>query len=260
MNILVLIKQVPATETPVETLGAGPGQGAGIRWIMNPYDEIAVEEALRIKEAVSGSVTALSFGRDETCDALIKAMAMGVDEAVLIQDDLPGRCRDGMTTTAVLTRAIRRYPFDLVIAGHRAIDDDGYCTGPAVAGMLDIPCISRVIQQRILADAIRCQRIIKGGTQWVEVPRPMLFTAYRGLNTPRYATFPSLKRARKKPVQRLFIEDLGFDRNGFKKSPVQPISMEPLPNSRSGQMMEARTPEQKVGLLVEKLLTQARVI
>ena len=182
MDIIVLLKQVPATESMITAAPDGKRiQTDNLKWVMNPYDEFAVEEALQIKQKQGGSVTVLSAGSDKTAEALRTALAMGADNAVLINDPAAENC-DSLGIAKILAAAVKTMPYDLIIAGMRAVDDDCGIVGGAVAGLLQIPHISMVVKEEITDRVIRCRSTVEGGTVVTEAPLPVLFTTQRGLN------------------------------------------------------------------------------
>jgi len=146
VEIVVLLKQVPATESLIGI--ADDGVSDDIKWVINPYDEFAVEEALQIKEAHGGSVTIISVGPEKTTEAIRTALAMGADKGILINNPAAAGC-DGLSTARILAAVLKETPFDLIVAGQRAVDDDNFQVGPATAEFLSIPNISMVIKQEI---------------------------------------------------------------------------------------------------------------
>ena len=260
MEIIVLLKQVPATESLIVIAEDGVSiKTDDIKWVINPYDEFAVEEALRIKEAHGGSVTILAVGPEKTAEAIRTALAMGADKGILIADSaLEGL--DGLGTARVLAAALKQIPFDLIVAGQRAVDDDNYLVGPATAEFLDIPHISMVIEQEISDQKIKCQRTVEGGTVTLEAPLPVLFTTQRGLNEPRYASLPGIMKAKKKPLERQTLSDIGFDAAQL-GSPLTKIrALKPPPARKAGIMIPGDSPEAKAAELVRLLHEEAKVV
>jgi len=211
VEIVVLLKQVPATESLIGIADDGVSiKTDDIKWVINPYDEFAVEEALKIKEAHGGSVTIISVGAEKATEAIRTALAMGADKGILINDPAAASC-DGLNTARILAAVLKETPFDLIIAGQRAVDDDNFQVGPATAEFLGIPNISMVIKQDIIDSKIRCHATIDGGTVTLEAQLPALFTTQRGLNEPRYASLPGIMKAKKKPIDIKTIADIGLD-------------------------------------------------
>lgn len=260
MEITVLLKQVPATESLIRIAEGGVSiTSDDIKWVINPYDEFAVEEALRIKEAHGGSVTILSYGPEKVIESIRTALAMGADQGILILDEAPGGY-DGLKTARILSAALKEISFDLIIAGQRAVDDDNFQVGPATAELLKIPHISMVIQQEIIDSGIRCRKTIDGGTVILEAPLPALITTQRGLNEPRYASLPGIMKAKKKPIDKKSIADIGLDTESIEKSLTKIIAMKTPPERKGGMMISGDTAQAKAAELVRILHEDAKVL
>ncbi len=260
MEIAVLLKQVPATESLIVIAEDGVSvKTDGIKWVINPYDEFAVEEALRIKEAHGGSVTVISVGSEKTSEAIRTALAMGADKGILISDpDSSGH--DGLHTARILAAVLKEAPFDLIIAGQRAVDGDNYQVGPATAEFLGIPHISMVIKEEITGTKIRCHRTIDGGTAVLETQLPALITTQRGLNEPRYASLPGIMKAKKKPIDIKNVADIKLD-SEHKGGPLTKIvSMRTPTDRKSGIMIQGDSARAKAAELVRILHEEAKVL
>ncbi|MDZ7375438.1 MAG: electron transfer flavoprotein subunit beta/FixA family protein [candidate division KSB1 bacterium] len=200
MNIIVCIKQVPDTETRIK-IGADKKSidPTDINWILNPYDEYAVEEALRIKEKQGNTtVTVISVGPERTTSALRNALAMGADEAVLIKTD---QALDSLATSKALAAVIKDMPYDLILAGKQGVDDDNLQVGPMVAELLNIQCVTYISELKLENGKATVKREIEGGMEIVETTLPALFTAEKGLNEPRYPALRGIMMAKKKIIQ-----------------------------------------------------------
>jgi electron transfer flavoprotein beta subunit len=260
MEIVVLLKQVPATESYIEIADDGKHvKTDDVKWVINPYDEFAVEEALRIREAHKGTVSVLSVGGEKTVDAIRTALAMGADKGILINDPAALSC-DALGTAKILAAALKNMPFDLIIAGMRAVDDDNYLVGPAVAEYLNIPNVSMVIKQEIADGKIRCHRTIEGGTMVVEASLPALFTCQRGLNEPRYASLPGIMKAKKKPIDKKSLSEIGLDSVDTIKPMATIVKMVPPPQRKGGRMIEGEDTKAKVVALIKALREDEKVI
>ena len=256
MDIAVLLKQVPATESIIEIADDGASiKTDGINWVMNPYDELAVEEALQIKSAMGGTVTAITLGPEKAVDALRTALAMGADTAVRI--DPEGRALDGLGVARMLAGELKKGAFDLIIAGHRAVDDDTFQVGPAVAEYMGIAHISMVIAQELADGKIRCTRTIDGGTLVVEAALPALITTQRGLNEPRYTSLPGIMKAKKKPIDTRPLSATGTDAGD---ALVRTIAMRLPPQRKGGRLIDGETAADKAAALVKVLHDEAKVI
>lgn len=259
MDIIVLIKQVPATETMISIADDKKSVNLdNAKLVMNPYDEFAVEEALQIKKANGGSVTILSVGTDKTVEAIRTGLAMGADKGILINDPAASDC-DGIGTAKILAAAIKEMPHDLIIAGQRAVDDDNYIVGPGVAEFLNIPHISFVIKEEITDTAIKCTQTVDGGTTIVEAPLPVLLTTQRGLNEPRYASLPGIMKAKKKKIETKTLADLGLDPSEIAPK-TKILGMNLPPERKAGRMIEGDSAQARAAELVKALREEAKVI
>ncbi len=260
MDILVLLKQVPSTESMIEIAKDGVSiETDDLKWVINPYDELAVEEALRLREAHGGTVTILTMGREKAAEAVRTALAMGADRGVLISDPALESC-DPLSTAKVLAAAAREVPFDLIIAGQRAVDDDAYMVGSAVAEALNIPGITMVIKEEIVENRIKCHQTIDGGVAVVEAPLPVLITTQRGLNEPRYASLPGIMKAKKKPLDSKTLTDLGLDPQAFSAPKMKIVALKSPPERKGGRVIEGETPQEKARELVRILHEEAKVV
>ena len=217
MKIGVCIKQVPHTETRIRIAEDGVSiNPEGVNFVINPYDEYAVEEALRIREAQGGSeVVVLSVGTDKAEEALRTALAMGADRAVLITDEaLRGSDLGG--TATVLAQALAAEGVDLVLCGKQAVDDDCAAVGAMLAEKLGWPQATVATGLDLAGDgaSARATLEIDGGSAVTEVPLPAVVTAQKGLNEPRYPSLPGIMQARRKPLEKKGLADLQVDAAG----------------------------------------------
>ena len=255
-----MLKQVPATESYIGIAEDGVSiKTDDLKWVISPYDEFAVEEAIRIKEAHGGTVTILSVGTEKSVEAIRTALAMGADKGILIDDPIVLEC-DALNIARILAATLKDTPFDLIIAGQRAVDDDNYQVGPATAEFLNIPHISLVIKADIMDGKIRCQRTVEGGTVILESPLPALFTTQRGLNEPRYASLPGIMKAKKKPIDIKTIADIGLNAEQVGRPKTKVISMKLPAEREGGVIIEGDTPREKAASLVRTLHEDAKVI
>jgi len=213
MKILVAVKQVPDTATQVK-ISSDPKaiDTAGITWIVSPYDEFAVEEALRIKEKRGqGEVVAVTLGPDRAKEALRSALAMGCDRAIHVND--PGLATaDTLTTARALAAVVKQEAPQLVLCGRQAIDDDAGAVGAQLAEVLGWPCASWIMEETIDADAktVRVGRQVEGGLEVFDIPLPAVLSAQKGLNEPRYPTLKGIMGAKKKEIKDVKAGDLGL--------------------------------------------------
>lgn len=211
MNIFVCVKQVPDTETKVVPNADGSYiETSSIKWIMNPYDEFAVEQALLVQAANAGStVTVVRVGSVKDTEALRTAMAMGADDSILVEanDNL-----DSYMIAKALKGAIEKSGKtpDLILTGKQAIDDDCLQVPQILATMLNLPSVSVVVGYEGSATDITVKREIEGGALEVYgVKLPAIIACNKGINTPRYASLPGIMKAKKKPLAQYSLADVG---------------------------------------------------
>jgi electron transfer flavoprotein beta subunit len=198
---VVCIKQVADSETRVKVAADGRSlDGSGVTWIVNPYDEFALEQALRLKEKEgSGEVVVLSLGNAGVQTTLRNALAMGADRAVHLRHD--GPAPDPLAVARALAAEIGAIKPDLAWFGRQAIDDDQAAVGPMVAELLELPAVTVVAAMELEGRRARVEREIEGGREVVEVELPAVLAADKGLNEPRYASLKGIMAAKKKPIE-----------------------------------------------------------
>jgi len=186
---------------------------------------------------------------------------MGADKGLLINDPA-AEGGDALATAKILAAALKNQPFDLIIAGQRAVDEDNYQVGAAVAELLGVPHVSLVVKAELLDGKIRCHRIVEGGTVVVEAPLPALFTTQRGLNDPRYASLPGIMKAKKKPLEVKTLAELGID-PGAVGAAGRKVVLKALrlpPQRKAVRMITGDTPETMAAELVRALHDEAKLI
>lgn len=199
MNIVVCVNHVPDTETKVKVGADGRTiDKTGVNWMLNPYDEFAIEEALRLKEQFGGTVTALSLGGDPHKETLRKALAMGVEKAVLLKDD---SLRDSFSVAKALVDAILPLQPDIVFFGKQSIDYYNEQVPGTVAELLGWPSVSVVVKLVVEGKKVKCEREIEGGHEEVETSLPVVIAAQKGLNEPRYPSLKGIMAAKAKPIE-----------------------------------------------------------
>ena len=238
MKILVAIKQVPDTATQVKIAGDAKSiETAGITWIVSPYDEFAVEEALRIKEKRGqGEVVAVTLGPDRAKEALRSCLAMGADRAIHVNDPALANA-DTLTTARALAAVIKQEQPGLVLVGRQAIDDDMGAVGAQLAEVLDWPCAYWIMEETIDADGktVKAARQVEGGLEVFDVPLPAVLAAQKGLNEPRYPTLKGIMGAKKKEIKDVKAGDLGL---GSDASQLSITKLEALPPRPPGRIVE----------------------
>lgn len=208
MDILVCMKQTFDTETRI-VLENGAVKEDGAQWIINPYDEYAVEEAISLKEKFDGTVTVISIGPARVEEAIRTALAMGADAAIVVEDE--AAFGDAVTASEVLAAVIKTRPFDLILCGNQAIDDGAGQVAVRIAELLGIPHIGTITKLTIDGQKVVAERDAEGDTEVVEAQLPLLVTAQQGLNEPRYPSLIGIRKAGKKPLTKMTVSELGLD-------------------------------------------------
>lgn len=256
MNIFVCIKQVPDTETKIK-LGAQGIDTAGIKWVMNPYDEFAVEEALKFKAAnPQAMIHAITLGpKARVSEVLRTALAMGVDEAIAI--DAP-ETTDSYATAKLLAKAIQSVGQPgLVYTGKLAIDDSMASTSQIIAEFLGIPHVTVVSKIEYQSGAFVAEREIEGGTKEViQITGPAVIAANKGLNTPRYPSLPGIMKAKKKVIKEVDSQTMGLETSDRKITYTQ----FELPQDRPEARLLSGDVQAQVSSLVKLLREEAKVI
>ncbi len=198
---LVCIKQVADTETRVKVAGDGKTlDPAGVTWIMNPYDEFALEQALRIKEKLgAGEVVALSVGGAGVQTTLRNALAIGADRAIHLKADATQP--DPLQVARAIAAAAKDLGAQIVWFGKQAVDDDAGQVGAMVAELLSLPAVTVIATMELDGTTAKVEREIEGGREVVEVALPCVLTTDKGLNEPRYASLKGIMAAKKKPIE-----------------------------------------------------------
>ena len=201
MNIVVCVKRVPDTETKIKIGGDGTKIDAtGVEFILSPFDEFGVEEAIRVKEKLGkGEITILSLGPPEAQTVMRKAYAMGADKGVHLND--PSECQDTLVEAQALADALKEMQFDMVLFGKQAVDYDNGAVGVQVAKLLNLPIVTRIIKLDVGDGKAVVERESDMGKEILEVKLPAVFTAEKGLNEPRYPKLMDIMKAKKKPLE-----------------------------------------------------------
>jgi electron transfer flavoprotein beta subunit len=238
MKILVAIKQVPDTATQVKIAGDAKSiETAGITWIVSPYDEFAVEEALRIKEKRgTGEVVAVTLGPERAKEALRSCLAMGADRAIHVNDPAFGEA-DTLMTARALAAVIKQEAPALVLVGRQAIDDDMGAVGAQLAEVLGWPCAYWIMEETVDGDAktVKAARQVEGGLEVFDLPLPAVLAAQKGLNEPRYPTLKGIMGAKKKEIKDVKASDIGL---AGEPSQLSIVGLEALPPRPPGRILE----------------------
>ncbi len=251
MKILVTVKRVPDPETVIKINAGGSGIVTdNVKWVVNPFDEYGIEEALRIKEKVAGSeVVLVSIGTQSAQEQLRTGLAMGGDRAILVKTD---EQLEPLAVARVLAKVVATEKPDLVVMGKQAIDDDANAVGQMLAELLGWPQATFASKVDLAGDqkSAKVTREVDGGLETVGVPLPAVVTADLRLNEPRYASLPGIMKARKKELKELTVGDLGVD----VAPKVKITKLEQPPKRSAGRKVES------VQELVKLLHDEAKVI
>ncbi len=253
MNIAVLIKMVPDTESKLE-VNDGTLIDQNFKYMVNPYDEFAVEQAVQFKEAEGGKVTLLSlFSEDSSIDTdLRKMLAIGADEIVVLRQN-GYRGDKPLANAKVLSDAIKELDIDLVLCGIQGIDYYQAATGTMVAQMLGMPNISGVTSLEYNSGTLKAKRQIEGGLQTVETPTPAVVTCQKDMNKVRFPALKDIMMSKRKPFENKNVDSI--DSNDALTSESS------LPPARDGgEIIDGENAEDKVNKLIEKLKMEAKVI
>ena len=213
MKIIVLVKQTPDTEAKVVTSPDGKMlDHSGTKFIINPYDEYAIEEALKIKAQASGSeVVLMTFAEPAVKERILKGLAMGADRAVIINNEGLEGC-DSLVCAKVLSKAIEAEGCDIVFTGKQGIDADNMHTPVMLAELLGWPHVNVVTKVELSEGTAKVDREVEGGqVESYSVQLPAVFGAHKSLNNPRYASLPGIMKAKKKPVDLKTPADIGMN-------------------------------------------------
>ena len=264
MNSIVCVKQVPDTEIRIE-IEDGQVVEEKLQYVINPYDEYAIEEALQLREKFGeGLITVLTLGPERAREAIMQALAVGADEAIhLVDEAFQGG--DAYATAKALAEAIARLnlEYDIILCGRQGVDHDNAQVGIALAEMLNLPHVSLVTRLEVADDKSKAtvQREVEEGKEMVEATLPAVITAQKGLNEPRYPTFTGIRAARKKPSHKKTVAELGIDPEtiGATGAKLEIVSLSPPPERDAGQIIPGNVAE-ACGELVRLLREEAKVM
>ena len=249
MNILVPVKRVIDYNVKIRVKEDKTGvETAGVKMSMNPFDEIAVEEALRLKEKnLAQEVITVSVGNDSVVETIRTSLALGADRAIHVKTDSD---IESLGIAKTLSRIVEEENIDLVICGKQAIDDDNNQTGQMLAGNLNWPQATFVSSVEIMNSELTSEREIDGGLEKIKLKLPCVVTTDLRLNEPRYVTLPNIMKAKKKEIKTITFNDLNISY----ENKLNVVSVEEPPVRQAGVMVSS------VEELVEKLKIEAKVL
>ncbi|PID04034.1 electron transfer flavoprotein subunit beta [Sporosarcina sp. P2] len=257
MNIYALVKRTFDTEEKI-SISNGAIAEDGAEFIINPYDEYAVEEAIKLRDEHGGEVTVLSIGNEDSEKQLRTALAMGADKAVLIniEDDIDDI--DEYTSARVIADYLKDKDADLILAGNVAIDGGSGQVGPRVAELLGINYVTTITELTIDGTNATVVRDVEGDSETIETSLPILVTAQQGLNEPRYPSLPGIMKAKKKPLEDLEFDDLELEEEDVEaKTETKEVFLPPAKSA--GRVLEGE-PADQAAELIKLLRNEAKVI
>ncbi|MBB5324633.1 electron transfer flavoprotein beta subunit [Anoxybacillus tepidamans] len=257
MNIFVLMKRTFDTEEKI-VINNGNVNEEGAEFIINPYDEYAIEEAIQVRDKLGGEVTVVTVGNEDAEKELRTALAMGCDKAVLINIEDDVEEGDQYTTAKVLAEYLKDKEPHLILAGNVAIDGGSGQVGPRVAEMLGIPYVTTITKLDIDGDKVTVVRDVEGDEEVIEASLPLLVTAQQGLNEPRYPSLPGIMKAKKKPLDEVELDDLDLEEEDV-EAKTKTVEIFLPPKKEAGKILQGELTDQ-VKELVTLLRTEAKVI
>lgn len=263
MNIVVCVKQVPDTTSKIR-IRNGEIDKEDLEYVINPYDEYAIEEALLIKEQLGeGKVTLITMGPERAKDALKSGLALGADEAIhLIDDAFEGS--DPYATALLLAKALEKIDYDIIFCGKQGVDEDHAQVGIALAELLDLPHVSVIVKLDVSEDRKRAiaHREVEGGKEAVETSLPALFTAQKGLNEPRYPSLKGIMAVKKKTVVEWGAQELGVSPRevGREAAKIRMVEAMTPPGREAGQLFQGEEPGEIARKVAHLLREEAKIL
>ncbi len=262
MKIVICVKQVPDTETKIKVKD-GQVDHTETKYVVNPYDEYAIEEGLRIKERLGeGKITLITMGPERAKDALKSGLAVGADEAIhLVDEAFEGS--DTYATALVLSGALEKIDYDIIFCGKQGVDEDHAQVGIALAELLDIPHVSVVTKLEIPEDrkSAVAHREVEGGHEVVETPLPAVITAQKGLNEPRYASIKGIMAVKKKVIPEWSAEEVGVEKSkvGVEAAKIKFVEVALPPERIAGKIFD-EDPVQDAIKVAHLLRDEAKIL
>jgi len=264
VNIVVLLKQTPDTESVIRIAGDGKSIVTDdLKWIINPYDEFAVEAALRLKEQHKGTATIVSYGPQRVVESIRTALAMGADKGVLVDDEAL-QASDVLGVSKALAAAVKELEPDIVLCGHRAVDYDEGQRGAMVAELLGWPHLPLAVALECDGSKAVVDRPVEGGKVSMEADLPAVVTmgGSHAVWSPRYASLPGIMKSKKKPLDVKKLSDLGLDEGecGAEGARLTITALEMPKERAAGRIIEGDDASAKAKELVRALHEEAKVV
>jgi len=259
VNCIVCVTSVPDTASVIKIGPDGKNiDETGIKWIVSPYDEYALEEALQLTEAQGGEVTAVTYGPTRSEAALRDCLARGAHKAVHVIGG-ESTLGDSLTIAKVLAKALEGREYDLVLCGYMGVGTDCGQVGQMLAELLGIPHVANVTTLEVADGSLTAGRDVEGGQEQVGCPLPALITCQKGLNEPRYAALKGIMAAKRKPVDKIEVANLGIDEAGDSTYNVRSLELPP-PKSDGTIIQGEDDPAGAAAQLVNLLRSEAKAI
>ena len=259
MKIIVCVKEVPDTAIALKIKSDSTEiETENIPWVINPYDEYAMEEALRLKEKFGGDITVITFGQKRAENILRNCIALGADRVLRINDESI-KNRDGLVTSKIVAKVIKDIGYDIILCGKESVDYGYAQTGQMVAEFLQIQCISAIKKLDVFPSnkEAACNREIEGGLEVVKCNLPAVFTAQKGLNVPRYASLSGIMRAKKMKIETLEPDALDLNPSNYKPK-IKITNLSYPPKRPEGKIIQGTLPDTAKELV--RSLREARYI
>jgi electron transfer flavoprotein beta subunit len=255
----VCIAQVPDTESRIKIGGDGRHiDETGIKFIVSPYDEYALEEAIRLKEKQGGDVTVLAFGPDRVQQALRESLARGATKALHVKGESGDA--DSLGIAKVLAAAIKTVPHDLILFGKQGVGTDNSLVGPMVAEILGYPQVNVVTHLEAADGKVTAHREIEGAEEIIDAATPAVITAQKGLNEPRYASLKGIMAAKKITIDSKSISDLGLADSDIVNQRVTVVSLELPPEKSGGRKIDGADPAAAAKEIVRYMKEEAKTL
>ncbi|WP_028781818.1 electron transfer flavoprotein subunit beta/FixA family protein [Thalassobacillus devorans] len=256
MNIYVILKRTFDTEEKI-AIQNGKISDDGAEFIINPYDEFAVEEAILLRDKHGGEVTVVSVGDEDNEKELRTALAMGADNAILINTEEVEE-KDQHTTASILAAFFEDKAYDLILGGNVSNDNSTGQVGPRLAEQLNIPCVTTITDIEIEGDTVTVERDAEGDTEILKTSIPLLATAQQGLNEPRYPSLPGIMKAKRKPLEEIDYDELDIDEDDI-ESLTETVTVFLPPEKQAGKILQGETADQ-VKELVTYLHKETKIL
>jgi electron transfer flavoprotein beta subunit len=259
LNSVVCITHVPDTESRIRIAAdARSVDEAGLKFIVSPFDEIALEEAIRLKDAKGGDVTVLCFGPERAAHALRECLARGATRAVHIKGD--SGAADSLGIAKVLAAAISQIGPDLVFFGKQGVGTDNSLVGPMVAELLDMPQANVVTKFEAGDGTVTAHRELEGTEDILSMQLPAVVTAQKGLNEPRYASLKGIMAAKKIPIETKSVADLGLDEGEIVNRRVRIIALQLPPEKSGGRKIDGADPAAAAKEILRYIREEAKAL